>query len=247
MQRLAAQLRQAGTGEAQTRPRHAEPGARLLSLLLAAWSSGGSLQRRLAWPGCPTPPPPPPPPTHALMDTPTSPAGLINNPLPGPMRRPVPCLPRRLMQVEDALRAVPPRSRLILAGDCNMRNAENESGAALARGWPCCDAGCCGGGQALQMVQRVHRTCRLCSSPLSCLPVMFLGPDPLLPTEWPLPEPSYLPLCAPPPTPAPPSGPSLPLCPGCSRGAGPGRRLPAAGQAPGRKLQLEHPGQHLLW
>lgn len=39
--------------------------------------------------------------------------------------------PFRLMQVEDALRAVPPRSRLILAGDCNMRNAENESVEAL--------------------------------------------------------------------------------------------------------------------
>ncbi|KAL4425257.1 hypothetical protein ABPG75_009273 [Micractinium tetrahymenae] len=37
----------------------------------------------------------------------------------------------RLKQVQAALRAVPPRSRLILAGDCNMRNAEDTAVEAL--------------------------------------------------------------------------------------------------------------------
>ncbi|KAL4435626.1 hypothetical protein ABPG77_002589 [Micractinium sp. CCAP 211/92] len=39
--------------------------------------------------------------------------------------------PQRLRQIEAALRAVPPRSRLVLAGDCNMRNFENAGVEAL--------------------------------------------------------------------------------------------------------------------
>ncbi|EFN59459.1 hypothetical protein CHLNCDRAFT_138036 [Chlorella variabilis] len=40
----------------------------------------------------------------------------------------------RLQQIAATLRSLPPRCRLVLAGDCNMRNAENSSVEALGLG-----------------------------------------------------------------------------------------------------------------